>query len=151
MANIGHQGAVEGQVFDGRAAIHEAGLHLHTMRGISGRGNGPAEAIVLSGGYVDDVDLGDEIIYTGEGGRDSQTRQQVSDQTLSDGTRRSSIAASMEHLYACFAALGTAGSTGMTGCITSRGTGRSAPLAGSDSDQDRRGSPCPADRRSEPM
>ena len=85
MANIGHQGAVEGQLFDGRAAIHKAGLHLHTMRGIAGRGNGPAEAIVLSGGYVDDIDLGDEIIYTGEGGRDGNTGQQVSDQTLSEG------------------------------------------------------------------
>ena len=27
-------------------------------------------SLVLSGGYVDDEDLGDEIIYTGEGVRD---------------------------------------------------------------------------------
>jgi putative restriction endonuclease len=34
-------------------------------------------SIVLSGGYVDDEDLGDMIIYTGEGGRDAATGRQI--------------------------------------------------------------------------
>ena len=53
------------------------------MRGIGKQG----ASIVLSGGYVDDEDLGDEIIYTGEGGRDSNTGLQVGDQTLTKGNK----------------------------------------------------------------
>mgnify|MGYP001248602579 CR=1 FL=1 len=51
------------------------------MRGIAPQGM----SIVLSGGYVDDQDLGDEIIYTGEGGRDADTGRQIADQTLTGG------------------------------------------------------------------
>ena len=40
---------------------------------------------MLSGGYQDDLDLGDEIIYTGEGGREPATGTQVSDQTMTGG------------------------------------------------------------------
>lgn len=85
MSVIGHAGANEGQVFDGRASVREAGLHRHLMRGISGTEAEPADAIVLSGGYQDDLDLGDEIIYTGEGGRDAATNAQISDQSLTGG------------------------------------------------------------------
>jgi putative restriction endonuclease len=42
-------------------------------------------SIVLSGGYTDDEDYGDVIIYTGEGGRDQKTGRQVADQTLTGG------------------------------------------------------------------
>jgi putative restriction endonuclease len=34
---------------------------------------------VLSGGYVDDNDEGDVIIYTGQGGRDPATGRQIKD------------------------------------------------------------------------
>ena len=34
-----------------------------------GRGDAPAYAIVLSGGYVDDEDNGTSFIYSGEGGQ----------------------------------------------------------------------------------
>ena len=51
------------------------------MRGIAPKG----ESIVLSGGYVDDQDFGDEIIYTGEGGRDASSGRQVGHQTLTGG------------------------------------------------------------------
>ena len=61
--------------------LHDANVHRGLMRGIGARG----ESIVLSGGYVDDQDNGDEIIYTGEGGRDPNTGLQVSDQTLTGG------------------------------------------------------------------
>lgn len=46
----------------------EAGLHRFTVHGIDGNGTEGVSPIVLSGGYGDDVDLGDEIIYTGHGG-----------------------------------------------------------------------------------
>ena len=46
------------------------------------------EPIVLSGGYEDDKDLGDEIIYTGEGGRDPNTGAQVADQTVTRGNKQ---------------------------------------------------------------
>jgi putative restriction endonuclease len=41
-----------------------------------------ADSIVVSGGYIDDQDLGDVIIYTGAGGNDPQTKRQVADQTV---------------------------------------------------------------------
>lgn len=85
MANIGHAGATDGQIFAGREGVRAAGLHRHNQRGISGTADGPAEAIVLSGGYADDIDLGDEVIYTGEGGRDATSRTQVADQALTGG------------------------------------------------------------------
>ena len=37
---------------------------------------------LISGGYEDDRDLGNEIIYTGEGGRDPSTGRQIADQKL---------------------------------------------------------------------
>ena len=39
---------------------------------------------MVSGGYEDDQDFGDEIIYTGHGGRDSSGKQ-IADQTLTRG------------------------------------------------------------------
>jgi putative restriction endonuclease len=36
----------------------------------------------VSGGYEDDEDYGETILYTGHGGRDSSTGRQVADQTL---------------------------------------------------------------------
>jgi len=74
-------GVIEGQIFENRRELHDANVHRGLMRGIGAVG----ESIVLSGGYVDDKDYGDEIIYTGEGGRDSNTGLQVSDQTLTGG------------------------------------------------------------------
>lgn len=40
------------------------------MAGIHGRETECAYSIVLSGGYEDDVDNGNEFMYTGSGGRD---------------------------------------------------------------------------------
>jgi hypothetical protein len=44
-------------------------------------------SIVLSGGYADDEDFGDVIIYTGEGGRDQNTRRQIADQQFIKGNK----------------------------------------------------------------
>lgn len=44
------------------------------------------ESIVLNGGYVDDIDLGSLIIYTGQGGQsDTTPKVQVRDQVLERG------------------------------------------------------------------
>lgn len=56
------------------------------MSGIHGRDSEGAYSIVLSGGYEDDVDNGEEFYYTGSGGRDlsgnKRTADQCCDQTL---------------------------------------------------------------------
>ncbi len=71
-----------GTVFGSYAEMNAAGVHRSTMGGISGRSAVGADSIVLSGGYEDDIDEGDVIVYTGSGGRDASGRH-VSDQTLS--------------------------------------------------------------------
>ena len=55
-----------GTFFRNRQELHEKKLHRGLMRGIAPHGS----SIVLSGGYVDDEDMGEVITYTGEGGRD---------------------------------------------------------------------------------
>ncbi|OYO08880.1 hypothetical protein CGZ94_20240 [Enemella evansiae] len=80
---FGHiDGVSVGQEFESRAALAAAGVHPPTMPGIHGTKKDGADSIVVSGGYVDDVDLGDVIIYTGAGGNDSNTGRQVADQSL---------------------------------------------------------------------
>tara|TARA_B110000093_G_C12845055_1_gene356915 strand:+ start:17 stop:703 length:687 start_codon:yes stop_codon:yes gene_type:complete len=80
------EGIQEGQVFKDRQSLIDANLHRSTMAGIDGNGVDGAAAIVLSGGYQDDEDSGDKIIYTGHGGNDIATGAQVADQSwLSHG------------------------------------------------------------------
>lgn len=71
----------EGTLFPSRIDLIDAGLHRQRMKGIDGNAADGAAAIVLSGGYEDDYDLGDEILYTGEGGNDSSTGKQVDHQS----------------------------------------------------------------------
>lgn len=74
-----------GQWFQNRRELHEARVHRATQAGICGRkGTGGAESIVVSGGYADDKDLGDVIIYTGHGGQDLNTKRQIADQRPTD-------------------------------------------------------------------
>ncbi|KNB49282.1 YDG/SRA domain-containing protein [Streptomyces caatingaensis] len=75
-------GVVEGQWFKGHAELHAAGVHRQLGQGISGTAREGVDSIVLSGGYIDDVDGDLEIIYTGEGGRDRDTGRLVADQTM---------------------------------------------------------------------
>ncbi len=77
-------GIKEGSIFPDRKNLIIAGLHRSTMHGIDGNGNEGAAAIVLSGGYEDDKDLGDEIIYTGHGGNDPATGKQIDHQSWND-------------------------------------------------------------------
>jgi len=73
-------GVSPGDLFDDRAALAKAGVHPPLVAGISGGKHEGADSIVLSGGYEDDEDLGDTIIYTGAGGQ--KHNKQVSDQVL---------------------------------------------------------------------
>jgi putative restriction endonuclease len=72
-----------GTVFADREALSRSGVHRPTQAGISGAQDEGADSIVLSGGYEDDKDFGDVIVYTGHGGQDPVSRRQVADQTLS--------------------------------------------------------------------
>jgi putative restriction endonuclease len=54
-------------LFASRDELNKTGVHLPTRAGISGAAEEGADSIVLSGGYEDDRDDGDVIIYTGHG------------------------------------------------------------------------------------
>lgn len=71
-------GVAPGAVFPDYAAMIAVGLHRQHNVGMVGGAKNGTESIVLNGGY-DDVDSGDQIIYTGFGGRDS-AGQQIADQ-----------------------------------------------------------------------
>lgn len=77
-------GIEPGQSFPDRKAVSQAGLHRPPQAGIHGTKREGANSIVVSGGYVDDLDLGHTIIYTGHGGRDPGSGRQVRDQALDD-------------------------------------------------------------------
>lgn len=80
-------GIAPGHEFANRLELWSAGVHRQTQAGISARQGEGAESIVLSGGYEDDEDLGTVIIYTGRGGRSTETTQQVADQSLTGANR----------------------------------------------------------------
>jgi putative restriction endonuclease len=74
-------GINEGDWFEGRKEMMPTSFHRRWGSGIDGNSNEGTSAIVLSGGYEDDKDEGDEIIYTGAGGNDPNSGKQISDQT----------------------------------------------------------------------
>ncbi|OSY87162.1 hypothetical protein WH52_12920 [Tenacibaculum holothuriorum] len=76
------EGIKEGHIFSNRMEVSLAKVHRPTQAGISGSQNEGADSIVISGGYEDDKDFGDIIIYTGHGGRSNETGKQVADQQL---------------------------------------------------------------------
>ena len=80
-------GVPVGKIFADRRALHDAGLHGPLQSGISGSSTEAADSIVLSGGYEDDRDNGDEIVYTGQGGNDPVTKKQIADQRLERGNQ----------------------------------------------------------------
>lgn len=75
-------GSPVGSSWATRAEVAQAGVHRPLQGGISGTKADGADSIVVSGGYEDDRDDGDEILYTGAGGNDPATGRQVADQTL---------------------------------------------------------------------
>ncbi|MEW1836747.1 YDG/SRA domain-containing protein [Nonomuraea angiospora] len=77
-------GHPEGTTYQTRDEVRVAGLHAHNQAGISGTARDGADAIVLNGGYPDDRDEGDVIIYTGQGGQ-NQRKEQIADQRYEKG------------------------------------------------------------------
>ncbi|XP_056018667.1 E3 ubiquitin-protein ligase UHRF1-like isoform X2 [Ostrea edulis] len=79
-------GVEVGTLWKFRVQVSEAGVHRPHVAGIHGRDGEGAYSIVLSGGYEDDKDKGDEFYYTGSGGRDlsgnKRTAEQSCDQKL---------------------------------------------------------------------
>ncbi|GIJ50055.1 hypothetical protein Val02_69410 [Virgisporangium aliadipatigenens] len=73
-----------GSAFTNRAELAKSGVHRPNQAGICGGKDG-AESIVVSGGYPDDEDFGNEIIYTGHGGNDPQAKRQIAHQKLIQG------------------------------------------------------------------
>jgi putative restriction endonuclease len=72
-------GIEEGQWSEGRREMMPISFHRNWGAGIDRKGSEGTAAIVLSGGYEEDSDSGDEIIYTGAGGNDPSTGRQVMD------------------------------------------------------------------------
>ncbi|CAJ2674201.1 histone-lysine N-methyltransferase family member SUVH9-like [Trifolium pratense] len=71
-----------GDVFIYRMELVVVGLHGQPQAGIdylpgsmSSNGEPIATSVIVSGGYEDDVDQGDVIIYSGHGGQDKNSRQ----------------------------------------------------------------------------
>jgi putative restriction endonuclease len=90
-------GVPPGTVFPSRQALHDAGVHLPVEAGISGSETEGADSIVISGGYQDDEDYGDYIIYTGGGGRDRGSTAIVRDQSFT-GRNRALAVSMLERL-----------------------------------------------------
>lgn len=85
------KGTFEGDIFESRSALSMTNIHRPLQAGISGTEKEGADSIVLSGGYEDDEDNGDIIIYTGHGGRSNESKFQVADQTLTKGNKALAI------------------------------------------------------------
>jgi putative restriction endonuclease len=75
-------GVPVGSTYPDRQELSRAGVHRPTRAGISGSAEEGADSIVLSGGYEDDEDFGDVIVYTGHGGQDQISKKQIADQEL---------------------------------------------------------------------
>jgi len=76
-------GVLVGRVFNNRQELSAARVHRPTQAGISGSSQDGSDSIVLNGGYADDKDLGDVIVYTGHGGQDGSGNQ-IQDQKITD-------------------------------------------------------------------
>lgn len=85
----------EGTLFASRNELCDSGVHGVRMQGIW-TSEGRVIGIVLNGGYEDDIDLGDVIVYTGDGGRDPNTGKQIEDQGFTSGNRGLVIAKALK-------------------------------------------------------
>ncbi len=76
-------GMFVGRIFVDRNALAADGWHPPLQGGIHGNAHEGADSIVLSGGYKDDEDFGDYIIYTGHGGKPDSMKNLTEDQSIS--------------------------------------------------------------------
>nr|CDI56113.1 histone-lysine n-h3 lysine-9 specific suvh7-like [Melanopsichium pennsylvanicum 4] len=65
-----------GTLWEKRMDCSTDAIHAPTVAGISGNADVGCWSICLSGGYEDDVDLGETFTYTGSGGRDLKGTKQ---------------------------------------------------------------------------
>lgn len=87
-----------GSAWRTRQEVCDSKVHRQTQGGIVGTKASGAESLVVSGGYEDDEDFGDEIIYTGAGGNDPATKKQIADQTLNQPGNAGLITSQLEGL-----------------------------------------------------
>lgn len=73
-----------GMTFKSFAEMNASGVHRQSQSGIAGPAKIGADSIVITGGYEDDEDFGNIIIYTGQGGRNILGHH-THDQSLSRG------------------------------------------------------------------
>lgn len=93
---FGHPPGVKiGETWATRMDCLRAGVHRATRAGIHGSQIHGTYSIVISGGYQDDYDKGETIIYTGAGGQDERTHMQTSDQRL-DHPHNAALVKSLE-------------------------------------------------------
>ena len=83
-----------GTTFVSRQALSASGLHPPHMHGIHPRRDGArAESVVISGGYPDDCDYGNIIIFTGAGGQSAPgSGIQIADQKI-EGANKAMVRA----------------------------------------------------------
>ena len=79
------KGVAVGTEFASRAELAASGIHKPTQAGISGSSNAGADSIVVSGGYEDDEDYGDYLIYGGQAGHDPKSKHHSIDADLNRG------------------------------------------------------------------
>jgi len=72
-----------------RVQISEEGIHRPPVAGIAGTAKLGCPSLVLSGGYEDDVDNGEEFYYTGAGGRDLSGNKRTAEQSFDQELTRS--------------------------------------------------------------
>lgn len=65
-----------------RMQVSEEGVHRPPVSGIAGTVKLGCPSLVLSGGYEDDVDNGEEFYYTGAGGRDLSGNKRTAEQSF---------------------------------------------------------------------
>lgn len=80
-------GVKPGDVFKSRRELYDSGLHMEIQAGIWGWQDIGACSIVLSGGYEDDLDELNYILYTGHGGQERPKGPQVKDQEYHRGNK----------------------------------------------------------------
>jgi len=78
-----------------RVQISEEGIHRPPVAGIAGTVKLGCPSLVLSGGYEDDVDNGDEFYYTGAGGRDLSGNKRTAEQSFDQELTKSNGALAM--------------------------------------------------------
>ena len=83
---FGHVGSYRpGDTFRNRIDLALSGVHRPRRAGVCGTQQLGAESIVLAGQYEEDDFGEEEILYSGNGGRDPKTGRQIADQVATTG------------------------------------------------------------------